>query len=391
MERLKKPRLRVLGLDITGECDCNCVHCGRSARKGHLSLDAIREILDSGQRVGLTDVVIAGGEPFVHPEIDDILEETYRRRLYVSILSNGTAITRAHAEHLSNLPNLSYVRLSVESHDPDRLDSIRRSPGSSDRFSQSIRALRKAEVPIGISMTVGPHNVSDIPGVIDFAIMHFARFIRVSPQLELDTEQSSFHPAIDPAEVAHAFVTALADRDRYLNTSFMVLPSTAAAFARRFAHPCPAGQFMMSVQSDMQASFCPFTIPEFSIDLRETSLEKAWRTLVEYRAKETRDLSASGSDASSEQSSHETDRRCTECLIGRLRNGNGQTWITEQERMGLSPIARALFERLADAPREARRVLSGFLSRQFELNELDINPCWRSSPLFIVPLRAVGP
>ena len=69
-----------LSLEITNRCNFKCVHCFVENRQSpnshqHLSLDQIRIVLKQAYNMNVFKITITGGEPFLHPQIIEILEE----------------------------------------------------------------------------------------------------------------------------------------------------------------------------------------------------------------------------------------------------------------------------------------------------------------------------
>ena len=64
-------------LYITNECNLNCEKCHyRSALddKHQLSYNTIQSLFEEWKEYRLTSVAIGGGEPLLHPNINDIIE-----------------------------------------------------------------------------------------------------------------------------------------------------------------------------------------------------------------------------------------------------------------------------------------------------------------------------
>lgn len=131
----------VLMLEPTHRCNLECAGCDR-IRLHHeqqypdLSLsECVQSVLDSRAPV----VTVTGGEPFLYPELKELLEELFRMKKYVYLCTNGVL-----AEHgIGQLkPN---PRLTLNFH-LDGLekthDAITGKPGTFEKAIQGIRAAK---------------------------------------------------------------------------------------------------------------------------------------------------------------------------------------------------------------------------------------------------------
>jgi len=79
---------------VTSSCNLNCIYCYRELikeNKQFLDIDKLKEILENaGIRFKL--VTITGGEPFIHPNLKDIIEITRKYTKKLNVTTNGTLI-----------------------------------------------------------------------------------------------------------------------------------------------------------------------------------------------------------------------------------------------------------------------------------------------------------
>jgi MoaA/NifB/PqqE/SkfB family radical SAM enzyme len=83
---------RFLEIEITGKCRYRCRHCyGSFPIHGELSLATVRTIIEDA--CGLFDCIIfSGGEPFLHPELPDMVQKAAKDFL-VFITTSGYPVT----------------------------------------------------------------------------------------------------------------------------------------------------------------------------------------------------------------------------------------------------------------------------------------------------------
>jgi MoaA/NifB/PqqE/SkfB family radical SAM enzyme len=240
-----------LVLSVTSKCNLRCAGCyagavgtvtSAPARPG-LTLADWYGIVDEAVRLGVMAFMIAGGEPFLLPDIVNLFRD-HPDRLFL-VFTNGTALKPGDYQILKNCSNTVIV-VSLEG-DRDLTD-LRRGRGVYEKALGSLDRLREAGVLTGIAVTVGSANIeywSD-PRNIDALIAHtgpLAMFIEQIPasgcengSLLTDEQRTRFRKVV------------VEYRDRATNGAFIIhspgdeetLGGCVSA-GRGFAHVNPSG------------------------------------------------------------------------------------------------------------------------------------------------------
>jgi MoaA/NifB/PqqE/SkfB family radical SAM enzyme len=106
-----------INLDLTSACNFACPHCVDStilhARKT-IALEDIKKTVRHLHGRGLKSVILlGGGEPTLHPDIEEIVAYLKRKKLQLGIVTNGSKVERlAGALHL--LQEKDWVRISID-------------------------------------------------------------------------------------------------------------------------------------------------------------------------------------------------------------------------------------------------------------------------------------
>ena len=101
-------------ISVIGACNYNCIYCSASkqiANNDILSYEDFLKIFEIFQEKKLCKLSITGGEPFLHKDIEKIIE-TSVHNFSVTVLTNGSLL-ESHSEFLCNLPNKNRLRFSV--------------------------------------------------------------------------------------------------------------------------------------------------------------------------------------------------------------------------------------------------------------------------------------
>lgn len=142
--------LETLWVQITGTlCNLRCTHCFLScAPDNHalelMSREQIRHYLRQAEDLGVKEIYFTGGEPFLHPEALEILEDALKVAP-AAVLTNGVLITEPTAARLGSLAAAaSYsleIRVSLDAPEEAANDAIR----GAGTFRKALRGVRRLQ------------------------------------------------------------------------------------------------------------------------------------------------------------------------------------------------------------------------------------------------------
>ena len=101
-------------ISIIGACNYSCIYCSASqqiANNDMLLYEDYLSIIRILQSKKLCKLSITGGEPFLHKDIEKIIESSVNN-FSVTVLTNGSLI-ESHSDFLRNLPNKKRLQFSV--------------------------------------------------------------------------------------------------------------------------------------------------------------------------------------------------------------------------------------------------------------------------------------
>ena len=160
-ELSRQPKLRFLFIELTDQCNLNCLHCGSGcsgAQHTYLETDAIYSVMQSVAAECRTDsimICLTGGEPMLHPDIYDIIEFAKKLGFPVGMTSNATLIDEKAAVRLA-VSGLDTISISIDGLQAEH-DAFRKTPGAFERALTGFKAFQK----VGIypqAFTVVHHN-----------------------------------------------------------------------------------------------------------------------------------------------------------------------------------------------------------------------------------------
>jgi MoaA/NifB/PqqE/SkfB family radical SAM enzyme len=86
-----------LWLEITGKCQLQCSHCyaesGPSGTHGEMTTSDWLRVIDEAAALGVTMVQFIGGEPTLHPDLEQLVDAAVNRGVEVEVFSNLVHVT----------------------------------------------------------------------------------------------------------------------------------------------------------------------------------------------------------------------------------------------------------------------------------------------------------
>ncbi len=153
--------LDTLWFQVAGTiCNLKCTHCFIScspANHSHemLTLNQVQARLREAAVLGVREYYFTGGEPFLHPDLLAMIEETLRQGP-VGVLTNGLLLTPERCRRLKTLSDESEysldIRISIDGYTAEVNDPIR-GAGTFDKILTGIRNLAEAGLNPVVTVT----------------------------------------------------------------------------------------------------------------------------------------------------------------------------------------------------------------------------------------------
>jgi len=151
----------IMVYSITDKCNLQCKGCYnqnlRQSSKEELSIDRMHGIISEANELGISFIVLAGGEPLTRPEILDITG-SFPDIIFL-IFTNGLLIEGEELIKLKRQKNVVPI-ISLEGYEKDTDE--RRGKGVHDALQRIIRKLKNKRAFFGVSLTVTRYNFNTI-------------------------------------------------------------------------------------------------------------------------------------------------------------------------------------------------------------------------------------
>jgi MoaA/NifB/PqqE/SkfB family radical SAM enzyme len=272
-----------LYVSILNSCNLRCQGCwvDVEAPRNAIDLDTLNRTINNAREHGNAFFGILGGEPFMHPELLDLLAQ--HPDCYFQIFTNGQLITAKTAESLRKLGNATPL-VSVEG--TSTVSDERR--GNKDVLNRTLRGLQHcldARLLTGVATSLCQTNIDDLLSttwlqkLIDMGVHYtwYHTYRPVGPKISADL-------ALRPEQIRQVreFVTTQRARmpiaivDAYYDHDGKALCPMATGISHHISptgaiEPCPIIQFAAENIKDERGLFETFTQSSYLKDFRETS------------------------------------------------------------------------------------------------------------------------
>jgi MoaA/NifB/PqqE/SkfB family radical SAM enzyme len=270
----------VMIVSITSRCNLTCAGCymhGRGEKpKEDMSPEVLMSVVSQAAELGVSIIVIAGGEPFLRQQEILALAKAHPRILF-PVFSNGLLIDDTMADQVASCRNIVPV-ISFEGFRTDT--DTRRGSGVYDRLLAVCARLKDRTVFFGCSVTTTRKNFNHVTSEAFIRqmtgagarVFTFVEYVPMTPGTEslvLTHEQKKTLQAV------------LADYNRKFSALFIGFPGDediyggCLAAGRGFVHVSPSG--------DLEP--CP-AAPYSDANLAQVPLEEALRSRLLGRLRE---------------------------------------------------------------------------------------------------------
>src|SRR5579883_592897 len=102
-------------------CNLSCAYCNEYDNFSKpLPLETMFRRLDLLADLGTSIITISGGEPLLHPQLEEIIRHIRRRGMIAGMITNGYLLTRARIESLNDA-GLEHLQISIDNVMPDEV------------------------------------------------------------------------------------------------------------------------------------------------------------------------------------------------------------------------------------------------------------------------------
>jgi MoaA/NifB/PqqE/SkfB family radical SAM enzyme len=148
---------------VTRRCNLSCGYCNEyDDVSAPVPTEVLKAQIDHLASFGTLVITLTGGEPLLHPQLDDIIKHIVGHGIVCTLISNGYAMTPRWIERL-NAAQLSLVQISIDNLEPNEV-----SEKSLSKIGPKLQLLKEhAKFGVNINAVLGSCSPNDTRKLVD--------------------------------------------------------------------------------------------------------------------------------------------------------------------------------------------------------------------------------
>ncbi|GIX42640.1 MAG: radical SAM protein [Leptospiraceae bacterium] len=285
----------VVTVGVTKKCQCRCVHCSAdyhmSSKEKELSLEEKINAINESIELGVTNIILVGGEPLLYPHLIDLIKNTNKEKSIITMFTNGEFLTNTMCYQLKQA-GLKGIFVSLDSYKQEEHDNLRKRK----IFYKALDGIQNAinhKIPVAISSYLTSERVQK---------QYIENFMELGK--ELGIQEITFFDAIPTGRFytkTNTFLS-LEDRKKILSLTYL--------YRKRKDYPIITPQSIFTSQRECSKGFCFAATTQFYISSQgyvcpcdftpltsgkypDYSIKELWEKLIQFepykkRSKECR-------------------------------------------------------------------------------------------------------
>lgn len=311
---------KYVSFTITNNCNLRCQMCGQWSTEGYMRhpQERLREDLELADWKRLVDeltahqvasVLLRGGEPFLYPDIAELLDYIAGKEIFVSIDTNGTMLKN----YAADIIRLHRIHLTISVDGPETIhDQVRGVKGCFQKIEENVAFLQEMEQQSGqkisksITFTISPYSyrgLGQIPNVarsLEVDTVTIVPYYYLPDRIGREYERELREEFSCPAFSRHGFHHESSGIDfeifqeeyrKFISNlkeirSFPYLELSEAEYRTWFCDPiapvrswtCSNVEKLIDIQPNGNANFC-VDFPDYSIgNVKRATIAALWNS-----------------------------------------------------------------------------------------------------------------
>ena len=178
----KSSEKHILGrVQITRECNQDCVYCSAPPAEEELSFEEIKEKITELKGLGTTDIMLTGGEPTTRKDLLEILEFCNSLKFAeITIQTNGSNLDNLELlKKIKKIPNVKF-NISFHSSDPEVFGKISQKPENYPRLLKGLKHIEELGISAYLTIVISKLNYKKLKEHVMFVKKNFPHITHFS-------------------------------------------------------------------------------------------------------------------------------------------------------------------------------------------------------------------
>ncbi len=252
-QRNKKPVPLIINLFLTGRCNSRCTYCYVDIDKKpekEYTIEQWKHLVDDLYDRGARYFAVLGGEPLLHPYIDELIFHIARKNVFLNLATNAFTIEK----HMDAAAMATEISISL---DGDKAtNNLNRGTHNYEKAVRGIDIAVRAGMKVRLCAVVTKHNINQIDYLIEFAekrncCITFSPLIEAAEARKGETEQMRLSD-----EMVRAFFRKLSAARKTTSC----ITNSASSLNYLVGYPVVYDQIILkgSAHSDYYKELCPY-------------------------------------------------------------------------------------------------------------------------------------
>jgi len=174
LEMYENINVETVAIDVITSCNLNCIHCynRKDDDIGNMCYESILMIVDKFSIYGVSEIIISGGEPLMHPDIDSIMRMPLSYpKINFTIATNCMLFSENLSVCAEQIDNLT-IQISMDGSSAEIYEK-QRGIGSYDAFTKGFLLLAQSSIRRkSAKIAVSRINYRDVENVYRLLVEH---------------------------------------------------------------------------------------------------------------------------------------------------------------------------------------------------------------------------
>ncbi len=226
------------------------------------------KIIDKLDKLGVVYIQLTGGEPFLRPDLAEIINYIKRKGLSVLVSTNGTLPLSVY-EKVIKAASVDAIGVSLHSNHPKTQEKINGSPGSWGKTIKTIKFLRDKGENVYVCCVVSSLNLQEVPAIVKFCEDNLKVTIGLAPAVTASDNAYIFRGRDEPfKKLNYNEVREVIKRTRILSmrrTKTFMKNAFRVLAGQQVNWRCRAGRMFCAIMPDGRFGICQDILTQINI------------------------------------------------------------------------------------------------------------------------------